>query len=88
MQNEKQEKSKKLVSQYKKVFSTPEGRAVLHDLMKGACAVWKDAHVRGDSDSTFKNIGKQELIVDILRLLKMDPEQFLALINEQEGSHV
>ena len=81
-------KKKKLISQYKKVFSGPDGRAVLHDLMRGNSVIWKTPHVVGDTESTFKNIGRQELVVDILTILKMDPEKFLGLLAEQEESHV
>lgn len=88
MQNEKLEKSKRIISQYKKVFSTPDGRAVLHDMMRGNYMLWTSPHVIGDDASTMKNVGKQELVKGILHILKMDPEQFLNLMNEQEGSHV
>lgn len=88
MQDEKLEKSKKILSQYKKVFNTPDGRAVLHDLMRGNYMIWTSPHVIGDDASTFKNVGKQELVKSILHILKIDPEKFLAIVNEQEESHV
>lgn len=85
---EKLEKSKKLISQYKSVFSGPNGRAVLYDLMKGNFLVSSSPHVPGSDSTTFKNIGKQELVLSILHLLKMDPEKYLQHVEEQEGNHV
>lgn len=88
MTKEKLERSKKLVSQYKKTFSSPEGQAVLHDLMKGNFLLFTSPHVPGDDGSTFKNIGKQEVVKKILHILKIDPEEFLKHVNEQEDRHV
>lgn len=88
MQNEKLEKSKKIISQYKKVFNTPDGRAVLHDMMRSGYMIWTTPHVIGDDASTFKNVGKQEFVKAILHILKIDPETYLKIVNEQEDSHV
>lgn len=88
MEKEKLEKSRKLITQYKRVFNSPEGKAVLHDLMRGNFLLESSPFVPGDEASTFRNVGKQEVIKGILHILKMDPEQFLNLVNEQEGSHV
>lgn len=88
MTKDKLEKTRKIITQYKKVFSSPDGKAVLHDLMKSNFMISTTPHVPGDDGSTFKNIGKQEVVKGILHLLKVDPEEFLKLANEQEGSHV
>jgi hypothetical protein len=91
MKNTEQEridKSKKLISQYRKVFGTPDGEAVLYDMMKSNFIMWKTPHVPGDDASTFKNIGKQEVVKQIMHILRIDPEKLIAQINEQEGSHV
>lgn len=85
---EKLEKSKKLISQYKRVFSTPEGKAVLYDLMKGNFLVSSTPFVPGSDSATFINIGKQQLVMSILHLLKIDPETYLKHVEEQEGNHV
>ena len=81
------EKKRKIISQYKKIFSSTDGRAVLHDLMVSNFLTGASPHVIGDSDWTFKNIGKQELVGDILRMMKIDPEKYLAIREEQEGEH-
>jgi hypothetical protein len=85
---EKQEKGKRLVAQYKQVFSTPEGKAVLFDLMKGNYIVASDPHVPGDPYATHVNIGQANVVKKILHIIKMDPEKFFQLVEEQESQHV
>jgi hypothetical protein len=85
---DKIEKTKKVISQYKKVFSTQDGRAVLYDLMRGNFLTHSSPHVPGSDSTTFKNIGKQELVMGILHILKIDPETYLNHVAEQEGNHV
>lgn len=87
-QKKKLETSRKLISQYKKVFGTPDGRAVLFDLMKGNYILWTTPFVVGDDSATMRNIGKQEVVKNIMHLLRLDPDEFLRQIEEQEGSHV
>lgn len=88
MDQNRVEKTKKLISQYKKTFSSVEGRAVLHDLMRGNFVLDKTTFVPGDPYGTARNEGHREVVVKILSILKMDPEQFFKLVAEQEGSHV
>jgi hypothetical protein len=84
---EKIEKSKKVISQYKKVFGSPEGKAVLYDLMKSNFLIHSSVMAERDSE-TFANIGRQDLVKKIIQLLRIDPETFLQQMEEQEGSHV
>lgn len=88
MDEKKVTASKKLIGQYRKVFKSPDGRAVLYDLMKGNFMVDTTPFVAGAPDVTAKNVGQQEVIKRILFLIKIDPDQFIKLVNEQEGSHV
>jgi hypothetical protein len=81
------DKKKRIISQYKQVFSTKEGKAVLYDLMKGNFMISSTPHVPGDPYSTAVNIGRSEVVKNILHILKIDPEAFLKL-EEQEQSHV
>lgn len=81
-------KTKKVISQYKSVFSSPAGKAVLYDLMKSNFLCGSTPFVPGQPDTTARNIGKQELVQKIMFILKVDPEQFLARVEEQEESHV
>lgn len=82
------EKSKKIISQYKTVFGTKEGRAVLYDLMKSNFILDTSPFVAGAPDQTALNLGKQELVKQILFMLKIDPEKFFELQQEQELDHV
>jgi hypothetical protein len=82
------EGKRKLVSAYQKVFSTPEGRLVLKDLMvSNFIGVFESTFVPGDPYATSVHIGRQEAISRILFLLKVNPDQFLNIMNE-EASHV
>lgn len=78
--------SKKLITQYKKVFSSADGQAVLKNL----CLVnyiGGSTFVPGYPDVTAKNEGQRDAILRILLITKMDPEQLLQAIDE-EGRHV
>lgn len=80
---------KKLIAQYKAVFGTVEGKAVLRDLAHGAFLTHtRSARVPGDTEETFMNLGKQDLIKGVFYLLDLDPEEFLKQSSEGEASHV
>lgn len=88
MQDKRTEKSKKTIAQYKRVFSTSDGRAVLYDMMKANFILDATPFVPGNSDITFRNLGKQEFVKQIMFMLKMDPEEFFKLTQENEEDHV
>jgi hypothetical protein len=83
-------KSKKIVAQYKKVFGSHDGKAVLYDLLKANFLApgSPSVAVQGDTNSTFENIGRQNLCKEICRMLKVDPETFFTMQEQQEGEHV
>lgn len=87
---EKNLKKVRVVTQYKKVFNTHDGKAVLYDLMRGNYILNRTTHVPGDPYSTARNEGQRDVVLRILSVLKMDPEQFLKLLEaqEQEENHV
>lgn len=88
MEEKQLAKSKRVISQYKKTFATPDGRAVLYDLMKGNYFINSTTFVPGDSHATARNEGQRDVVVRILSILKVDPEQFFKIAEEQEESHV
>lgn len=89
MEDKRTSAKKRLVAQYKAVFGSPEGRSVLKDLCKSACLVSAaTVHVPGDTEATFMNIGKQDLMKKVLIVLEIDPEEFFKQAEQQEASHV
>ncbi len=85
--DKKAENSKKVISQYKKVFNSENGKAVLYDLMRGNYFLNTTTFVPGDPYSTARNEGQRDVVVRILYILKMNPEQFFKLAETQEGDH-
>lgn len=88
MQKKKDEKSKKVISQYKKVFNSHDGKAVLYDLMRGNFFLNTTTFVPGDPYTSARNEGQRDVVLRILFILKMKPEQFFQLAEAQESDHV
>ena len=76
-----------LVKNYRYVFNTPEGKAVLSDLMNQGF-VLKPTHDPKSSEAGLKNEGKRELVLYIMAQLNVDPVQLLEKIKraKQEDS--
>lgn len=81
------EKKRRCVGLYQKVFSTKQGREVLYDLMRGNFMIDRSPFVPGSPDTTAYNCGQRDVVVRILEILKMDPNDFIELERE-ENSHV
>lgn len=89
MEEKRTSAKKKLVAQYKAVFSSPEGQAVLRDLAHGGYLTHtRSARSPGDTEETFMNLGKQDLVKGIFYILSINPDEFLKQVSEEEGSHV
>ena len=71
-----------LSSLYKNVFSTPDGKKVLRDLMEFG-GVMAQTHVPGDSHSSAFNEGQRRTVLRILSFLK--PEEAMSLYNNPEN---
>lgn len=84
---DKAKAGRKLISQYKKVFGSPEGKAVLYDLMR-ANHVLSSTYDPTVESHVFLREGQRNAVLRILTILKMNPEMYLKEINEQEGTHV
>lgn len=89
MEDRRVSAKKRLIAQYKAVFGSPEGKAVLADLCKTACLTRNSTvRVPGDTEATFMNIGKQDLIKQIFIIMEINPDEFLKQTDQQEASHV
>lgn len=81
-------KAQKLVAKYHRVFTSTEGKEVLADLARSNF-IHRTTFVPGDAYFSAYNEGQRAAILDIFRLLKLDPSQFLNQMNEQkEDNHV
>ena len=68
------------VRTYRAVFETPEGKRVLHDLMK-------QHHVLGalparDAHEIFRAEGERNVVLRILSLLNIDPLKFEEILKQ------
>ena len=70
------------VLDYQAVFNTPQGRAVLHDLMAAHNVL--QSTFTGDANSTLVNEGERRVILRILTLMKANPQNLLERIEEHE----
>lgn len=89
MEDKRVSAKKRIIAQYKAVFGSPEGKAVLRDLCK-TCCLTNNSTVRvpGDTEATFMNIGKQDLLKQVFMILEINPDEFLKQAEQQEASHV
>lgn len=78
---------KKLLSYYRSVFGSKEGKLVLADLML-THFYNSTTMAPGMSDVTFFNEGQREVVRRILLLTKVDPEELLKQAVEKEANHV
>ena len=70
------------ISDYKKTFGSPEGRRVLFHLMK-VHGVMLTSHVEGDPYSTAFNEGGRNVVIQILRKMRMDLKEMEKLIEQE-----
>ena len=69
------------IIQYKAVFGTEEGKKVLYDLMASHHVV-SPVMVKGDSHDTAFKEGERNVVLRIMSILKIDPEELLQKIEE------
>ena len=80
----KESAQKKLIGIYKAVFSGPNGRLVLHDLMVST-GYFRSGYVQGDSHGTSYNEGRRSVILDIIQKLNIQDDSFLDKAIERQG---
>jgi len=74
-----------LIITYKKLFSTDDGKKVLHDLMK-SCHIMTST-LETDPILMAHNEGARSIVLRILRTIQTDPDQMEALLKlgQSEG---
>jgi len=71
-----------LIQAYQKVFESPEGKMVLHDMMKSNGMFSSTFH---DNPHTMAYLeGRRSLLTDLVKTLNKDSEQMYKLFKEQE----
>lgn len=77
-----QKRSMAKVNNYKKVFSSPEGRSVLLDLMKTHYMF--DDLFAPDAMELSARVGERAVVVRILKMMKLDLDQMRERIEANE----
>jgi hypothetical protein len=80
--NTQARKSLKKVADYHAVFNTPQGRAVLYDLME-THNVLRSTYTKDSGEALFKE-GERNVVLRILTLVKTDMKQLIERIEEHE----
>lgn len=71
-------------SDYGRVFNSEQGKRVLHDLIK-THFVLRPTYSKGDIHLMQQREGERLVVLRILTILRMDPEQFAARLEEIEN---
>lgn len=77
------ERSVMKVQRYERVFSGPDGRAVLYDLIQASGMLSSPASL--DTNQTMYRLGEQGMVLRILNYLKVNPQQLLERIEEHDA---
>lgn len=83
MKSEQLKRAKKQVSQietYRKVFLSPDGEKVLHDLMKNHSML--GATFSGDVNKMLVLEGERNVVLRIFSILKLDVQKFRERIDQ------
>lgn len=83
----RESKVSKMLAQYRSVFGTPAGKAVLMDMMKSN-HVLDSTFVPGDPCLTALREGERNAVLKVLTILKINPEKVLEMVNTMEDTHV
>ena len=78
------DKLKSTIIQYQRTFGTPEGKAVLHDLMANY-HVFSGTFDKDPLTMAFRE-GSRFVIMDILSKLNTDPNEFVEMFEENLGA--
>lgn len=71
------------IDAFQLVFSSPEGKKVLAEILK-ICHVDRDTFVAGAPDETAWRCGQRSIGLRICELLKLDTKKLASLMREQE----
>ena len=83
-QRKAQEKQYATVLEYKRVFGSPDGQKVLHDLMD-RFHLLRATHFRGDSHESAFRDGERHVVITIMQILKQNPEKLMELLKQGES---
>lgn len=72
----------KVINAYRRLFSTDDGKIVLHDLINAF--ILPDGEGR-DPYETYKNIGARQAVLRILQTTKLSEEQITQMIEQMYG---
>lgn len=75
---------RQFVEDCKIVFASPQGKRVLHYLMKKGCVTTPVA--ADTTEETLRNAGAQRLVLSILRAQKIDPQTIEEQVEDQYES--
>ena len=74
---------KALISNMRIVFETPQGKEVM-EYLEQVCGWYESIYDPVDKDRVLINAGRREVIATIKTLLKLSPEQIIAMVKEKE----
>lgn len=60
-----------VIEAYRRVFASPDGKIVLNHLCGHVCGISADA-MTTDEKTTYKNIGRQRVALDVLSILNQE----------------
>jgi hypothetical protein len=72
---------------YHRIFSSPDGKIVLHDMMK-THYVLSTTHVNNDPISTAHNEGERNAVIRILAVLKVTPAKMQRMMEEATDENI
>lgn len=81
----KEKKAAGVIAAYKEVFSTPQGRAVLHDLMRVHSVL--HGTIEKDPYLTYYREGARSVVLRIISQLNVDEKELLKRIDEMREEY-
>ena len=82
-----QRKQLKRLEAYHSVFTSPNGKIVLNDMMK-AHFVLQTTHVPMDAVATAHNEGERNAVIRILSILKVTPQKMQRMMEEASEENI
>ncbi len=74
---------KALISNMRTTFDSPQGKEVM-EYLEQVCGWYESIYDPVDKDRVLINAGRREVIATIKTLLKLSPEQIVAMVKDKE----
>ena len=74
---------KALISNMRTTFESPQGKEVM-EYLEEVCGWYESIYDPVDKDRVLINAGRREVIATIKTLLKLSPEQVIAMVKDKE----